>query len=246
MPAMHFAYRYSDKGLRLYKSSGLGSYSNLPAKQSTGGLSAVAPECSRSRDNERSSEETKESWENDSAVRNGMELPLSANLKGSLVVAKSSLPVVRHAIRNEQIAADNRLDRMTIWIRNVERVVEDARANFAAGSMTPLPPLPPRIPLSARRPLKADQIFSGDNIVATTGDDNFSASRQRRVTLLSRSPEPQPSQSVEQSQAGPSSAENTDVPVTKTQSAFDLSRPITPLTTLQIEVNRKGKHTWSF
>lgn len=34
--------------------------------------------------------------------------------------AKSSLPVVRHAVRNEELAAANNLDRMTIWIRNVE------------------------------------------------------------------------------------------------------------------------------
>ena len=34
---------------------------------------------------------------------------------------KSSLPVVRQAVRSEKIAADNRMDRMTIWIRNVER-----------------------------------------------------------------------------------------------------------------------------
>lgn len=60
-----------DKGVRMYKSSALGSYSNLLSKQSTGGLSSVAPECSRSRENERSSEDTKESWENDAAVRNG-------------------------------------------------------------------------------------------------------------------------------------------------------------------------------
>lgn len=35
--------------------------------------------------------------------------------------AKSSLPVVRHALRAEQVAADNKVDRMSMWIRNVER-----------------------------------------------------------------------------------------------------------------------------
>jgi serine/threonine-protein kinase GIN4 len=78
------------------------------------------------------------------------------------VTAKSSLPVVRHAIRNERVAADSRLDRMTIWMQNVEseihfsdhcqpytdhppllsEVVEDARQKFASTSVTPLPPLP--------------------------------------------------------------------------------------------------------
>jgi hypothetical protein len=68
---------------------------------------------------------------------------------------------VRHAIRNERLTADNRLDRMAIWMKNVEsgyllialhlierkltvtaEVVEDARQNFASTSATPLPPLP--------------------------------------------------------------------------------------------------------
>lgn len=37
-------------------------------------------------------------------------------------LAKSSLPVVRHAVHNERVAADNRMDRMAIWMRNVERM----------------------------------------------------------------------------------------------------------------------------
>ncbi|KAF8132205.1 hypothetical protein K438DRAFT_1998613 [Mycena galopus ATCC 62051] len=58
--------------------------------------------------------------------------------------AKSSLPVVRHAVHNERVAADNRMDRMAIWMRNVEQVVDEARQNFASSSreITPLPPLP--------------------------------------------------------------------------------------------------------
>ncbi|KAF7348357.1 Protein kinase domain-containing protein [Mycena sanguinolenta] len=57
---------------------------------------------------------------------------------------KSSLPVVRHAVHNEQVAADNRIDRMAIWMRNVEQVVDEARQNFASSSreVAPLPPLP--------------------------------------------------------------------------------------------------------
>ncbi|KAH8082009.1 hypothetical protein BXZ70DRAFT_631704 [Cristinia sonorae] len=67
------------------------------------------------------------SWENDALVRE----------------AKSSLPVVRHAVRNEQLAQESQLDRMTIWIRSVEKVVEDARQNFNASTTAgPLPPLP--------------------------------------------------------------------------------------------------------
>ncbi|KAK7048599.1 kinase domain-containing protein [Favolaschia claudopus] len=89
--------------------------------------------------------------------------------------AKSSLPVVRHAVHNERVGADNRMDRMAIWMRNVEQVVEDARQNFASSSreVTPLPPLP-LAPLSRtgsqirsyrssrlpRKVLAASQIFA--------------------------------------------------------------------------------------
>ncbi|KAL1950380.1 hypothetical protein VTO73DRAFT_5504 [Trametes versicolor] len=46
-------------------------------------------------------------------------------------------------VRTEQLAAENRLDRMTIWIQNVEKVVDEARQNFAASTSSgPLPPLP--------------------------------------------------------------------------------------------------------
>lgn len=68
-------------------------------------------------------------------------------------------------MHNEQVAADNKVDRMSMWIRNVERtknlppsyfnthlrmfrfteVVKEAQENFAASSgVTPLPPLPVR------------------------------------------------------------------------------------------------------
>jgi len=51
------------------------------------------------------------------------------------------------------VAAANHLDRMTIWIRNVEKVVEDARQNFASSSsIGPLPPLP-LAPISRRASL---------------------------------------------------------------------------------------------
>ncbi|KAK7469012.1 hypothetical protein VKT23_003508 [Stygiomarasmius scandens] len=56
--------------------------------------------------------------------------------------AKSSLPVVRHFVHNERVAAENRADRMSLWMRNVEQVVEDARQNFNSGKESPLPPLP--------------------------------------------------------------------------------------------------------
>lgn len=60
-------------------------------------------------------------------VRNGQfSLVLSTRKCGILTfcvfpAAKSSLPVVKHAIRTEQISADNKIDRMSMWVRNVER-----------------------------------------------------------------------------------------------------------------------------
>lgn len=64
------------------------------------------------------------SWEDDSLVRKGTSV-LCYHLDvvlmtGQSAPAKSSLPVVRHAVRNETLSAANQLDRMTIWIRNVE------------------------------------------------------------------------------------------------------------------------------
>ncbi|KAJ7818494.1 hypothetical protein B0H14DRAFT_2839135 [Mycena olivaceomarginata] len=107
----------------------------------------------------RSPSPRRESWEDEALERD----------------AKSSLPVVRHAVHNERVAADSRMDRMAIWMRNVEQVVEDARQNFASSSreVTPLPPLP-LAPLSRatsqtrtyrssrlpRKVLAASQIFA--------------------------------------------------------------------------------------
>lgn len=137
------------------------------------------------------------------------------------------MPTVRHAIRNEQLAADNRLDRMTIWIRNVERVVEDARANFAAGSMTPLPPLPPHTFQGSRRAGTNEGALNGSTELRNGSQTN----RPRRRTVGS-----------------PSSEIPTDKhSSTKNEESWDpshprsLSRPITPLINLQKEMNRGTK-----
>jgi hypothetical protein len=45
----------------------------------------------------------------------------TCHLSYRFFLAKSSLPVVRHAVHNERVAADSRMDRMAIWMRNVER-----------------------------------------------------------------------------------------------------------------------------
>nr|GAT42888.1 predicted protein [Mycena chlorophos] len=96
--------------------------------------------------------------------------------------AKSSLPVVRHAVHNERVGADNQADRMAIWMRNVEQAVEDARQTFASSTNEPtsLPSLP-AAPLARatsrtrdcrsssrlpRRILAASQIFTDPDLSA--------------------------------------------------------------------------------
>ena len=37
-----------------------------------------------------------------------------------VMIAVSPLPIIKNAAESEQIAADARMDRMTIWMRNVE------------------------------------------------------------------------------------------------------------------------------
>ncbi|KAF8879081.1 hypothetical protein CPB84DRAFT_317690 [Gymnopilus junonius] len=109
-------------------------------------------------DNKASTKDGKEAWEDGN---------------GSFAEV-SPLPIIKNAAESEQVAADSRMDRMTIWMRNVEKVVEDAKQNFASSSVPkelPLPPLPP--PLSRntsqnrtsrlpRRVLAASQIFQAD------------------------------------------------------------------------------------
>ncbi|EJD40487.1 kinase-like protein [Auricularia subglabra TFB-10046 SS5] len=84
--------------------------------------------------------------------------------------ANTSLPVVHHAIRTERIAAENQLDRMSLWIQNVEKVVADARASFANANPADPPPVvpsipPPPVPRSTggahrRKVVRAHEIFA--------------------------------------------------------------------------------------
>ncbi|KAJ7288021.1 hypothetical protein C8J57DRAFT_1459679 [Mycena rebaudengoi] len=143
-----------DKTLQFYKNTALSQAASRNVSSKTVSVDAQDDSVSR-----RSNSLRRESWEDEAFERD----------------AKSSLPVVRHAVHNERLAADNRMDRMAIWMRNVEKVVEDARQNFASSSteVTPLPPLP-LAPLSRaasqthtyrssrlpRKVLAASQIFT--------------------------------------------------------------------------------------
>jgi len=123
---------------------------------------------------------------------------------------------------------------MTIWIRNVERVVEDARASFAAGTMTSLPPLPVRANSTRRVPrVGVEEIFNDEE----RSSEETPQRRPRRVTLVSASPE------TDRKDAGV--ATEVSEPVqdrqSKTQSVFNLGRPITPLSQLQLDMLKPGK-----
>ncbi|KAF7364956.1 Protein kinase domain-containing protein [Mycena venus] len=178
----------------------------------------------------RSSSLRRESWEDEAFERD----------------AKSSLPVVRHAVHNERVAADNRMDRMAIWMRNVEQVVEDARQNFASSSREITPPSP----AAARSPFSqifADpdlsQNMSSMNAVASSTVANTDMSeatsprprtptRQRRATVSARSPEPaDASFDIDAETGSPSKRKE------KCRSHADLlERRITPIAQLEIEI----------
>ncbi|KAG6902526.1 hypothetical protein C0995_015344 [Termitomyces sp. Mi166 len=155
----------SDKTMNLCKST---------ASQLTGRSTPVLTVTSADdeHDSKCKSDETRESWEDDILLHS----------------APSGLPSVRQAARDERIAADARMDRLTIWMRNVEKVVEDARQTFASSSSHELKTLPslPVAPLSRsqsrtngshrlpRKILAANQIFANDEIFnVSTANDSY-------------------------------------------------------------------------
>ncbi|KAG7088184.1 hypothetical protein E1B28_012202 [Marasmius oreades] len=143
-----------DRTMQKYKSSTLGRNNSLRD------LTTDRQEELESR----VSHSERESWEDEALVRE----------------AKSSLPVVRRAIHNERVGADNQVDRLHLWMRNVERVVEDARQSFTNGQAATLPPLPlppasrphsnrtSRLP---RRVLAASEIFSDQSLPDSSAID---------------------------------------------------------------------------
>ncbi|KAJ3731278.1 hypothetical protein DFJ43DRAFT_438028 [Lentinula guzmanii] len=168
----HAIKRSIDKTFQMYKTSSLTGRSyhsrNLSVDQNTDAES-------------RGTHSERESWEDEECVR----------------AVKSSLPVVKHAVHNEQVAAENRVDRMTLWMRNVEQVVEDARQNFSSGKEAPLPPLP--LPPANKSNLSASQarsnrssrlprrILAANQIFSESGDQ--SAEMSSFVTSVYASPD---------------------------------------------------------
>ncbi|KAJ7625320.1 hypothetical protein DFH06DRAFT_1304939 [Mycena polygramma] len=175
----------------------------------------------------------RESWEDEALERD----------------AKSSLPVVRHAVHNERVAADNRMDRMAIWMRNVEQVVEDARQNFASSSReAPLSRATSQSYRSSRLPRKvlaASQIFahpgdSSQNMSSmNAAADSYCRERTSAHRLASaerqsapRSPEPaDASFDIDIETGSPSKRKE------KSRSHADLlERRITPIAQLELEI----------
>ncbi|TFK27626.1 hypothetical protein FA15DRAFT_701826 [Coprinopsis marcescibilis] len=113
--------------------------------------------------------------------------PLSPTFRGSITSAVSPIGPIRNAAMTDQAAAETQMDRMALWMRNVEQVVEEAQANFEA--MAPqdfsLPALP--VPLSRsqsrtrphgrlpRRVLAASQIFDENGQPSANSSFNMSA-----------------------------------------------------------------------
>lgn len=151
-----------DKTVRLYKSS------THALSRSTNALDVSGSVFIEAEGNSRQSASASESlsWEGD-VSRECMSEFLHSRMDSSDAsdfIARSSLPVVRQVARTEQVAAENQLDRMTLWIKSVEskwsehslslsyvhfiptlsEVVEDARQTFAASAPGShlLPPLP--------------------------------------------------------------------------------------------------------
>ncbi|KAF8799033.1 hypothetical protein BYT27DRAFT_7202794 [Phlegmacium glaucopus] len=144
-----------DKTVQLYKSSTLGQVTSGRSTPARG----LSFDVTRPQEPKVSTKDGKEAWATDA--------------DGSLPEI-SPLPVIKNAAESERIAADSRMDRMTIWMRNVEKVVEDAKQNFASSSSPqdlPLPALPLPLARNAsqnrssrlpRRVLAASQIFQAD------------------------------------------------------------------------------------
>ncbi|KAF8349484.1 hypothetical protein F5887DRAFT_1235165 [Amanita rubescens] len=80
----------------------------------------------------------------DDATRAGPSSEYISWEEETLVREANTFHPARHPLHNDKVNADSKAERMIIWMRNVEKVVEDARENFAlsAPQSTALPPLP--------------------------------------------------------------------------------------------------------
>ena len=200
-----------DKSVQLYKTSALLSYGRQSVTMTTEDSSA---------DHTRMEQSTRQSWEDESLVRQG-QFALYSHGSVELTTeftANSSLPVVRQMVRTERVGDDNHMDRMSLWLQSVEsegslrlslrlvliplpEVVADARQNFEAArpiqpvSLTPAPP-PSRRPSQRRTTQRMPRkILAANQIFNEDGEAS----------------------------AGP--ATPTSAPATANSSAFDIPEP---------------------
>ncbi|KAF8515252.1 hypothetical protein BU17DRAFT_93752 [Hysterangium stoloniferum] len=101
-----------DKGIRLYKSSTLGSYGNLLGNKLTTGLSSITPELSHSTegDSTRPSKDTKESWESDAVVHIGSMMPLLPLPPRTAQANHRASTKVTEIFQDKNVAGDNSLN----------------------------------------------------------------------------------------------------------------------------------------
>ncbi|THH04511.1 hypothetical protein EW145_g5470 [Phellinidium pouzarii] len=229
-----------EKSLRLYKSSTLGRTSVRKAsRRASEELTSKSKVIHR------------DSWYKDSFVHD----------------AKTSLPVGRPVLRNEQINAESKVDRLSLWVRNVEQVVKEAKENFASSSVTPLPPLPvrrasrPAVPRASRAPRKilaADQIFQtgvSESILPACETTNKTSEGSSTVVVSIPAKEASPVSPASPSRARRATisaspglkttlTDNIDVSPSrrkekaKSSGNLNLVRPISPLYQLQKELER--------
>ena len=103
----------TDKSVQLYRSSTLLSH---------GHQSVMMTAEDSITDHTRAEQSTRQSWEDESLVRQGQSCALLRShlwvLRGS--IADSSLPGVRQMVHTRRVGEDNNTDRMSLWLQNVE------------------------------------------------------------------------------------------------------------------------------
>jgi hypothetical protein len=111
----------TDKGLQLYKTSNVSQLGTLSGKDLSGEeLNETRREIS-----------VRQSWEDDSLIREGACSFYICLELTKYRIANSSLPTVRHAVRNERFARENNDDRMNLWIHNVESMLATLVKSFS-------------------------------------------------------------------------------------------------------------------
>jgi hypothetical protein len=103
-----------DRGMQFYKTSTLRGHGRQSVTMTTEDSAG---------DHTRVEQSTRQSWEDESLIRQGQSTHSSTHGNGELTVkitANSSLPVVRQMVHTERVGEGNQADRMSLWLQNVE------------------------------------------------------------------------------------------------------------------------------